>query len=59
MKRNNSYRRSLSEQRADNHKHYDMCFNDAVKGKSKVNPIFTRKPYSMGKEDKIASIQST
>jgi hypothetical protein len=51
MKRRNSYRRSLDEQRADNYKHYDMCFNDATKGKSIINPIFTRKPYeSVGKE---------
>lgn len=46
MKRSSTYRRSLTEQKADNLKHYDVCARDAKKGLSKVNPVFTRKPYT-------------
>ena len=46
MKRSNTMKRSIQEQKADNHKYYGVCARDAQKGISKVNPVFTRKPYS-------------
>lgn len=49
MKRSNFMKRSIQEQRADNHKYYDVCAGDAKKGISKVNPVFTKKPYSDAK----------
>ncbi|WFR56405.1 hypothetical protein QA584_22755 [Anaerocolumna sp. AGMB13025] len=46
MKRNSTYKRSKTEQKVDVLKHYDTYDRDAKKGLSKINPIFTRKPYS-------------
>jgi hypothetical protein len=50
MKRSNYGRRSPAEQRADNVKLYDTYCKDAKKLNSHINPIFTRKPYGMGKK---------
>jgi hypothetical protein len=46
MKRHNPQKRSYGEFRADTDRQYSYSQKDKEKGTSKINPIFTRVPYS-------------